>query len=744
MLKFKSKPATIKPKTKSLPKKIVKLGAAQVAAFVSDQVKSDTFDYNKMVTDCSLLSYAQLPFTNTSTTKEDISKHHRAHDVNESAAEMASRITSEDDQSLWDDAELVNDNLYTSEVLDQKAILEEIFNKSGLKHETQTALTKTAPEMADRITNTINVPLFQICTLIGDSHALSTSELRKSKEIEKSTNLISDIGGPTENAESRRPTNTHVKNLLAKHKGKAAEICGHLALCNPATNTTHDSLITDASLTDSPLSASPRQSSSEKLTVASSNALTGPAPHVANIIANSSHTFGSKDTCLIPDIYHSTKDMTTIKRSSTPGTLMVDCAATNVQQPVGMPGNVAYSLADTLARLYGRNEFVDCTLINDKSLMAGGKNSFNEVDHTLKVVPDSKSKAPELASTLIQNGQANVTNDADIFLQLTQSRPPQKTVNLLDDGKTTPKTRSACLLANHFTGLNSHTSLDNYKLVTDYSLINSAVQHYVIYARQNSNSGIAINSKSDLFGTAPEIASKLISHKGYGLNGDTSLVTCFAKNDPNLKNMLANRSGNERKLEIVHNLQTIPAPALAAKLLKEIPILDNHTLVDEQLGGIDSNSFNCNGNTHPIHHNAKQVSTGTLNGKLNGSAPQIAKLLLDKGLVINDGDTSLVEKTNRTTVHYKLDRKLMVKITLAQPEDGNTSRSRTTFVTTLIPKNTASIKPAVSLNKVYPTEKIITTIRIGGRPNAVSGTLRDTPSAQSSTPRNIEDSQIND
>ncbi|KAF7261526.1 hypothetical protein EG68_01049 [Paragonimus skrjabini miyazakii] len=739
MLKLKAKPVTIKSKTKSLPKKIVKLGAAQVAAFVSDQVKSDVFDDSNMVTDCSLHTYAQIPSINTSTTKEDLSKQHRENVVKESAAEMASKVISEDDQSLWDDAELVNDNSNTFEVMDQEALLEETPEERSLIHETQTVLTGTASEIAGRITNTISIPAFQTCTLVSDYHGLNTSELRRNKEVEKSISLLPDIDDSRENSESRRQTNTDMKNLLAKFKGKAAEICGHLALSNPATNTIHDTLITDLSLIDSPLSLSPRQSSGEKLNVASTNQFTGPAAYIANIIANSSYKFGLKDTCLIPGIYHSTKDTTTIKRSSTPGTLMVDCAATNVQQPIGMPGNFAYSLADTLARLYGTKEVVDCNLIDDKLLKTESKKSSNESDQTLKVLPKLKSKAPQLASTLIQNGKANVEDDADIFSQLTESRPSQKRISLLNEDKTAPKTRSACLLANHFTVLNPHATIDNYKLVTDYSLINSAVQHYVIYARQNSNSGLAITTKSELFGTAPEIARKLIRNKGYELNGDTSLVTCFAKNDPSLKNMFVDKNDNKRKPESINIFQNIPAPVLAAKLLKEIQILDNHTLVgDKQLAGSDSNLFNHNDDTHPIQHNAEQGSSDEHKSKLKGSAPHIAKLLLDKGLVVTDGDTSLTEKTNQTTAYYKLDRKFTLNIALAQPEDECTNRSRTTFVNTLIPKNTTSNNPAVSRNKVYPTEKLITIVRIGGRPKGATSTFPDTPSVQSSTHQNMK------
>ncbi|KAF5404294.1 hypothetical protein PHET_02447 [Paragonimus heterotremus] len=738
MLKLKAKPTIMKPKTKSLPKKIAKLGAAQVAAFVSDQVKSDIFDYNTMVTDSSLPTYAQLPSIN-STAKEDSSKQHRMHDVKESAAEMASKITSEDDQSLWDDTELVNDNSDTPKVSDQKATPKETVNESGFSHKTQTVHTGSASEIADRITNTISVPFFQSCTLISDCHFLSTDEPQRNKEIEKSTNLLPDVGEPRENAESHRPNDIDMKNLLVKPKGKAAEICGRLAHRNPTTDTAHDSLITDLSLIDSPLSVPPPQPSSEELKVASSNAFTGHAAYIANIIANGSYKFGLEDTCLIPDIYLPTKDTTTIKRSSTPGTLMVDCAATNVQQPVEMPGNFAYSLADTLARLYGTNEFVDCTLIDDKLLKSDSKNCFNGIDKSLKVLPKLKSKAPQLASTLIQNGKANVTDDADIFLQLTESRPPQKRMSLFAEDKTTLKTRSACLLANHFTVTNPHTTIDNYKLVTDYSLINSAVQHYVIYARQNSNSGTTMTKKSELFGTAPEIATKVISNRVHELSGDTSLVTCFAENDLNLKNMFTDKRGIERKPESVNVSQNIPAPALAAKLLKELPIVDDYTLVgDEKLAGIDLNSFNYNGNTHPIHHDAKQDSGGALNAKIKGSAPQIAQFLLDKGLAATDGDTSLTEKTNQTTAYYRLDRKLTINVALAQPENGNTSRSRTTFVTTLIPKNTASRNSAVSLNKVYPTEKLITIVRIGGRLRPASSTFLDTPSAQSNTHRNTE------
>ncbi|KAA3676139.1 uncharacterized protein DEA37_0011332 [Paragonimus westermani] len=740
MLKHRAKCATTKPKIKSIPKKTVKLGAAQVAAFIADQVKSDIFDHCNMITDCSLISHAQLPSTNTPTTKEYLLEQQQAHGVKESAAEMASRITNESDQSLWDDVELVNDNSNTPEIFDQKTLPEEIADDDGLLHETQNVFTGTAPEVANMIANAISVSPFQACTLISDPHFLNTSELRKSEEFDKSINLLPNIEEPGQNADSRLSANTDMKNLLEKPRGKAAEICGHLALSSPVTNTADDSILTDLSLTNSSLSVPLRRfsssESSEKLTVTSSNAITGRASYIANIIANDSRSFGLQDTCLISDIYRPTKDTTTIRRSSTPGILMVDCAATNVQQTVKVSENIAYSLADKLACLHGTKEFIDCTLIDDKILISDVENSSKEVNQTLKVLPRLKSKAPQLASTLIHIGKANAKDDEDIFLQLTESRLPQKKMSLPDDNKTIPKTYSACLLANHFNELNPGNTIDNCKLVTDYSLINSAVQHYVIYARQSSNPGLATNTKSELPGTAPEIARIFLSDKGYVLNGDTSLVNCLVENDSNFKNKFAEKNCNGRKPETVYTSRSIPAPALAAKNLKEIPILDNHTLIaDKQLVDTGRKSFNYNDDTRPTHHKAKQ------NGKLKGTAPQIAKLLFDKGLVVINGDTSLTEKSNQTTAYYKLDRKLMVNITLGEPEDGSTGRLRTTFTTTLIPRNTAFSKPTVSSNKVYPTEKQVTIVRIGGKPNTSPSTFLDMPSAQSNSHRNAETSR---
>ncbi|KAF8569437.1 hypothetical protein P879_04445 [Paragonimus westermani] len=739
MLKHRAKSATTKPKIKSVPKKIVKLGAAQVATFITDQVKSDIFDHCNMVTDSSLFTHAQLPSTNTPNTKEDLLEQHRARGLKESAAEMASRITIESDQSLWDDAELVNDNSITPEVFDQKTLPEDIPNEDGLLHETQNVLTGTAPEIANMITNATKVPHFQACTIISDPDFLNTSELWKSKEVEKSTNLLPNIGEPEQNADSRRSTNTNTKNLLKNPKGKAAEICGHLTLNNPVTNTVDDSLLTDLSLTDSPLSVPPRRfsgsESSEKLTLTSSNVFTGPASYIANIIANDSRSFGLQDTCLLPDIYRPTKDTTTITRSSTPGILMVDCAATNVRQTIKVPENIAYSLADKLACLHGTKEFTDCTLIGEKNLISDAENSSNKVDHTMKVWPKLKSKAPQLASTLIHIGKANTKGDTDFFLQLTESRPPQK-MSLPDDDKTLPKTRSACLLANHFNELNPDTTIDNYKLVTDYSLINSAVQHYVIYAKQSSNPGLATITKSELPGTAPEIAKIFLGNKGYKLNGDTNLVNCSVENDSNFKNKFAEENDNERIPETVYTSRNIPAPALAAKTLKEIPIIDNHKLVtDELLVDTSPKSFNYNGDIHPVHRKAKQ------NDKLKGTAPQVAKILLDKGLVVFDGDTSLTEKTKQTTAYCKLDRKLMVNITLGEPEDGSTDRLRTTFMTTLNPRNTAFSKPTTNSNKVYPTEKQVTIVRIGGRPKASPSTFADISSTHSKIHRNTETSR---